>query len=303
MHPTLSRHLKEIILVASLLSGSAQAESITAIKIWTRAPGKHQKSAVEPRNLQHVQINKLKTIHKKLIDIQYDLTENYEGIYLRDLVAGYNAKNNDLIILHFSNNTLIPMSKNDFDEKFSRTVFLAIKIKIGKKWTSEFPKSRYGYSMHQNPLPVEFSGNKLVVSSGIHPYVDWKGEKDFSPWKFAASLVGIEYAERNAYERQFSVTQNVKAIEGQMIFLSRCQYCHGVNQLGAQFGWNVNGPIPLYQKRDAGSLFLKVKYPKVKGNYLDTGMPNQRDFTEDEAKSLWEWLKAATKFNTLDYRP
>ncbi len=289
------------IVLGIHLSAIAIAQDGSTIEMWRRGPGNYQVGQGKKLDLKVVDLAKQKKTQKKLLDMQYERSVNYEGFYLKDLLAHFPKGREDQIILHFTNKTLIPLPLRDAEKQFGQTVFIATRIKEDKIWEDSFPKSRKMHHMYLTPLPITFEKNKVVVASGAHPYTDWEAKKDFSPWQSMSTLVGIEYVVREAYEDQFITGKTTESIEGVKVFLKRCQYCHGVDGLGAQFGWNINGPIPLYKKRQPGDLFLHVKYPKYKGNYFDSGMPVQRNFTEREAEKLWMWFKEATNTKLRNY--
>ncbi len=295
----------EIFAAMSLSSIAAGAECNT-IKMWTRAPGDYSSSAENlPQHEVSLLTNSLQTQVKRLSDTQYTGEKLFKAISLEELISSYKHKfKSNLVLLHFQNKMIIPLSLDDIAD-FKGKIFLATAIKHDGKWITEFPIVERPNDTWRDPRPIRFCGNKMVVSN---PYsFRLAGQnmtpKPFTPWHHVNSLVGIEFADKNAYYAQFDIGKSPQVAEGFQVFKNRCQYCHGAQRVGADLGWDYAGPIPAYEKRPVASLFLHVKYEKAEAFRLGTIMPPQSDIQEHEATVLWQWLKDVAKLKLRPYKP
>ena len=91
---------------------------------------------------------------------------------------------------------------------------------------------------------------------------------------------------------------------GFKVFISRCQYCHGVKNIGARYGWDFAGPIPIHKKRTIDTLKNHIKNKKENAFKLGIRMPHQKDISRNEVQELWLWMKHMTEREKLpSYQP
>ena len=72
-----------------------------------------------------------------------------------------------------------------------------------------------------------------------------------SPWAEVDTLTGIEFVSRAAYYAQFDVDPDPAVKAGEQLSTQSCQFCHGVRQTGAGFGWDFVDPTPVADYRGA----------------------------------------------------
>lgn len=279
------------------------------LNIWKRKAGNYTDGA-EVAKLQEASF-KWNVVSssakvKKIFDGQYQKEETYKVVRLLDILDLYKptVAGSDLLLLHFQNGMIIPLPLDD-TTGFRDKIYVATAIKVEKSWTSEFPAVTRNDPVLRDPRPLRFCGNKLVV---VKPLSFRLAEQNrtlsqFTPWRHVDSLVGVELADKRAYYEQFNIGKSAQASAGFQVFKNRCQFCHGVQRIGAELGWDYAGPIPAFEKRQPDSLFLHVKYEKVEQFRLGTIMPSQPDMQKDEANSLWLWLKDAAQNKTKPYAP
>ena len=276
------------------------------IKLWTRRAGDYSGSA-DNSPVREVSFpltgDGFKV--KGLWDLQYGGKRAFKEIALEDVISGYKSESRtDLILLHFQNKMIIPLSLDDASS-YKGKIVLANSIKVDGKWTAEFPIVERKDPGLKDPRPIRFCGNKIVVSEPQSFLLAGQktSPKIFTPWRYVDSLTGIEFADKTAYYAQFDVGKSPQSEEGFQVFKNRCQYCHGAQRVGADLGWDYAGPRPAFEKRPAASLYLHVKYEKAESFRLGTIMPPQPDIQEHEATVLWQWLKDVAKIKLHPYRP
>jgi len=303
---TAKRLSSMLVLTWLFATAPALAADEGAFTIWTRKNGVYAENE-NPDKLKPKTYNlkKLKKTTVKLFDIQYGAEKNYRGFWLDTLIAKYPAPpSGDLILLHFANGMIIPLPADPAARR-AQKVFVALEIaETPGQWQGDFKTVEKKSLTFKSPLPINFSGNKVVISSKTYTALgsETYAAGDFLPWLQTNSLTGVEYANREAYYKQFNfgVTPDVTA--GQRVFERRCQFCHGVQKIGASYGWDYVTPLKIYEKRQPQDLYYHAKYPKAKNAYFDTQMPNQQGFTLAEAQSLWKWMKAAAEQNAPPYK-
>jgi hypothetical protein len=291
-----------IVLIWLGLTTAAQGQ-INEISVWQRATGNFQDRAPEPKDLRRVKIPSGDSV--TLFDAQYGKKIHVKGARLKELWSNHpSAAKSDLVILHLTNGMIIPIPKGDLEKA---DPFIATSTLSGSRWRSEFPAISRPHPRFKDPRPLDFSGNKIVVASLWHPYLSEGGinyEKKsggvepFSPWKYAGSLLGIEFADARAYERQFR-----PELAGYTVFRNRCQYCHGVGSVGAGFGWDYLEPLPIHSLKQTRQVFQRVKYPDEDAMLRGVQMPNQGDITLEEIKLIWTWVTDLSKRKLLPYEP
>ena len=280
----------------------------TKIVFLTRGAGNYAEGTeIKPLSEESVPFASFKPIEKTMRDVQYGKTKSYRGIPLEPLVTSKAPAGADLALFHFENGMIIPVPLDDGGTALKKIdPFLALSIKLPSgKWSSTFPglAKRSDDERLKDPRPIGFVGNKIVVSAPWHPFPKLKGETGFSPWYFASSLVSVEYVKQKAYYAQFEVASSPVFDRGMKVFFERCQYCHGVRQIGASFGWDYVDPLPTYKQKQPDHLFNHVKFPKADAMVRGLMMPYQKDMTGQEAKDLWEWMKQEAEGKQKPYSP
>ncbi|MEZ4743877.1 MAG: hypothetical protein R3B45_15770 [Bdellovibrionota bacterium] len=265
----------------------AQQQSIS---IWVRKSGSYIDGG-NPGKLNQITISQPSLSKKiralRIYDAQYDKDMQYRGVYLSQVLDGYPKKAGvDTALLHFANGMIIPITTS----KDLKNIFIALSYKKNKKWSYDFPQLEKIDDIYyrKDPNPTKFFGNKVVnlAEKKLN-----KGKiNNFSPWNHCNSLIGIELVNENAYFNQFEISKDKEIIAGFEVFKARCQFCHGVKQVGASFGWDYADPLKISKKRGKKNLHFFVKYPKATAFKQGLQMPNQIDVTEKETDQLWKWI-------------
>lgn len=287
-----------------LTSGLAQAQKETGeIVMWSRKRGAHHDTPnPEKTNEKIIKLSNFKQIKRKMFDAQYGRTETYFGIPLSKIIHQYKKqKHDDMVILHFSNRMAIPL---ELDGSKLKEVFPFIALQLCPNkgpCDKVFPaiSKEEIDSPYQDPRPINFNNNKIVVTTLRHPDLIEPKNPVFSPWKYVDSIVGLEFVNKKAYQKQFSFQEE----EGEKVFWHRCQFCHGVRLIGSRMGWDFVNPLPIFEKRRPEVLLNHVKYPKIRAKQLGLMMPHQADMELPEAETLWKWLKAAAQKPSPEYLP
>jgi mono/diheme cytochrome c family protein len=290
------------------------------VYLWTREAGSYADREIHPK-LGHKSLDlsrqSLKVVRR--YDLQYQETLRFRGVPLLAVVEAYAERltdpDVDQLILHFKNGVAIPVPLEDDRQSLKRIdAFVATAFKPGAapsgpkardaEWSQAFPPVGRLDEKWRDPVALRFGANKLVVKDGWHPALLTSTQKQFTPWRHADTLVGIEFVNKAAYEGQFLVDrardpQNA----GAQVFQHRCQFCHSVRQVGATYGWDFVTPVPIVELKQANHLYNKVKYPYHDAIERGLAMPTQTDVTEAEMTSLYRWLEAITEKGPRPYRP
>jgi mono/diheme cytochrome c family protein len=156
----------------------------------------------------------------------------------------------------------------------------------------------------EDPRPIAFSGNKIVVAELWHPAVAAAAQRAFSPWRHTDTLTGIELVASRPYYHQFDPGGGDYVQRGQALFQQSCQFCHGVRKVGAKLGWDFVEPAPIWTvHRGAKNLFLHVAFKPVDATERGLQMPAMRFMSQDDADLLWHWLKAVATAPQPPYAP
>lgn len=293
-------------IAAALFLVTTPAAAANTVDAWVRTPGNYGTGNKEPAktNLKTLAVDQLPQQQGQRSDAQYGNSGYYRGVALRDLIAQYNPPAQvDLLLLHFHNGMIVPLPFRD-DKAMSRLeplVALGIGAAAQGPFKAEFPPITARVEGYADIRKVEFGGNKLVVKERWHPDVPEAAQAEFSPWATIDSLTGIEFAESNAYYRQFIPTAEVRP--GFEVFRQSCQYCHGVRKVGANFGWDYAQPIELHTYRsDPARLYYHIHY-RVEYTHTYSQMPALKHVTEDQANLLWRWMKSVTTAPMTRYTP
>lgn len=278
-------------------------DDVNGITLWSRKKGRFSddQNPTKARPMT-VDVADRTLVRRRMRDAQYGREVTVRGLRVADLIALYRpASHDDLALLHFENGMLIPLPL-DAATLAKVDAFLAVSIcATGGRCTGEFPSvaKEDAYAVTNDPRPITFSWNKIVVPSAWHPEVPSSRTPAFSPWRHADSLIGIEFVSARAYYAQFALGEP----EGLAVFRERCQFCHGARYVGAQYGWDFVTPLPLFEKRTPETLLNHVKYPKVSARDSGLMMPPQSDVTADEMTAIWRWMRKSAAKPLPAYRP
>ncbi|MBM4252962.1 MAG: cytochrome c [Deltaproteobacteria bacterium] len=298
------RKLTSAFLLAAPLSAYGQAGAVNSLALWSRKPGNFTDiENPEKNNLKTLDLSHFKLQKRTMRDAQYERDVTYKGIPLSQILSSYKPSDqDDMAILHFDNGMAIPLMLEP--GVLSRLdPFLALEICETKtECVTSFPSIGKDevYGLSDDPRPLTFTWNKIVVSKEWHPAVPAGKSGIFSPWRHVDSLAGIEFVNAAAYYRQFEFGKG----SGEKVFKARCQFCHGIRNVGARYGWDYATPLAIYEKRSPEHLLNHVKYPKVLAKKKGLMMPTQDDVTLSEMQALWQWMKTGAKRKSLPaYQP
>lgn len=301
-----------LFLIAVPVAHATSAKTGQSLEIWLRKPGEYADGTDWPRDhLVTVDLTTKKQTVRTQFDDQYERSVTVRGYDLKSIIADYrkntlsNSRNAgevvDTVLMHFANKMLIPIGLNSKGASPSidkMQLFVARQIKDGS-WSEVFPEVVKEDPKYPDPRPLRFDGNKLVVA----PAKGAISSKHLAPWRYADSLVGLEFVNWQAWQQQFLVvdTASVKAGHGE--FLERCAPCHGVRRIGARYGWDFVDPLPVIKQKTPETLLAHVKYPKWDALERGLMMPVQKDVTAPEIKNLWSWLEAVANHKPTAYKP
>ena len=291
--------MRPSILLVSLVSAAAAA---APIDVWT-------KSTSEVPKRQRVDPEVLDVTPQRLADPQYGPAEKrwYRALPLETVFkVAPPTGNADLALLRFENGMAIPVRATRPAELGRLRAFIAVATSArapdqGGQWSSTFEKVTKPGAGDRDRRPLEFHGNKLVVESGWHPMVAADAAATFNPWAFADTLVSIEYVNEAAWFRQFDPT-DAAAKPGAQVFRGRCQFCHGVSNVGASYGWDFVEPYPAYKHRAPGSLTMHVKYREQDAPEKALMMPGFHEMKKPDVEAAWKWLEAMGTQGLFPYR-
>jgi len=283
-------------------------DGTSTIDVWVRKAGATGAGDGQARDrMQTLNVDDLPLVEATRVDIQYHGAFVYRGIDLQAIIQTYGPPpGSDLALLHFSNGMQIPLAFRDIDLMKRLSPFLARGIRLGPKRPMQigrFPKISHPRSGFADARPTIFLGNKLVVADRAHPDVPPAARDVLSPWDHADTLTGIEFVSHAAYYAQFDVDPDPAVQAGERLFTQSCQFCHGVRQTGAGFGWDFVEPTPIGEYRGARNFFLHVKYKPLDASARGLRMPALSYMNENDAQSIWLWLKAVAARPLHPYAP
>jgi len=289
---------RSIALLSLVFFYSAPAFATkTVVDLWLRTPGTNgltdTKSKVISMDMTGLALHELETY-----DIQYEKTVKVRGMHLRDLISLFKPipESVDVINLQTKSGMVVPVSIGRLRQ--NAEVFVATMIFEQGKWTNKFPESVRIEPGSSQVMPVVFAGAKIVVGK------DWRAtENGFTPWRYLDTLTGIEFVESSAYADHFSHQDRKRqALQGQVAFLGRCQYCHGVHGVGATRGPDFAVVIDPKRKDVVDFVYEKVKKPggKIASFHF---MPEQKDFSKSLTRNLVNWVEKSEKGKMGLYKP
>lgn len=296
-------------LLATCFSVSAQAAKPTAappaaapssIEIWSRGSGPLQADKAPRARTQAFNLDLLPLVDSQRFDAQYGASHAFRGVALASAIASFAPDPSlDVAILHFANGMAVPIPFRDAAAMKRLDPFIARGMETHAKGPvrAAFFTDIRRKGTSEDPRPIVFSGNKLVVAVLWHPSVAAAAQPAFSPWRHVDTLTSIELVASRAYYGQFDVGGGAWAERGLALYKESCQFCHGVRKVGAQFGWDFVEPTPIYSyRKPTRNLFLHVAYKPLDAAERGLMMPAMRFMSEPDAALLWQWLKAvATK--------
>jgi mono/diheme cytochrome c family protein len=284
----------------------AAPEHGATIEIWIRKPAPPTPASARDR-AQVVSLDALPLVEAKRVDVQYHGAFVYRGIPLEDVLTRYAPPPNaDLALLHFANGMQVPLAFRDAEVMKRTAPFLARGMQLGPgspMRIARFPNVSRPRSGFVDVRPITFTGNKLVIAAPAHPDVPAAAREALSPWAQTDTLTGIELVSRAAYYAQFDVDPDPAAKTGHKLYTESCTFCHGVRGTGASFGWDFVEPTPIYEYRRARNLFHHIKYRPLDSSARGIQMPALSYMTEEEARSIWVWLKSVATHPLAPYAP
>ncbi|HXX31850.1 MAG TPA: cytochrome c [Myxococcaceae bacterium] len=292
-----------------LLLGVPAPARAEAVELWVRASGPSASSAPPRTGVTSVELTGAAVQEVERFDAQYGRRLRFRGVPLRWLLEQVTVPLAvDTALLHFQNGMLVPVPFRDAAAMERLSPFVAVAVwgadAAGEEgWRSELPDLPKKGEESADWRPIRFRGNKLVVQTLWHPGIPRPVLAVFSPWQHVDRLVGVELVRADAYQRQFQPPGPPAVAQGARIYAERCQFCHGVNRVGATFGWDFAVPIPLHTHRDPKSLFLHAKYREANAAERGLMMPAFSDLGMPQAEQLWAWMEAIVAQGPGVYAP
>jgi len=286
-------------------SAGSGASPNARIDMWQRGTG--DPADQTPRDVRSVDLDTQPLVEVRRADIQYGGQFGYRGVRVQTLIERYDPPAAvDLALLHFANGMQVPFEFRDsaLVERIDPFIARAMRSAPGKPFvTGRFPNIDRARAGFVDVRPIEFGANKLVVGRREHPAVPEASQAVFSPWMHVDSLVGIEFVSSKAYYAQFDVDSDPDVRAGLALFRQSCQFCHGARKVGAAFGWDFVDPVPVYSYRGARNLFYHVKYKPLDATAKGLMMPALSHMSEQDATSVWRWLRAVATRPMPVYAP
>jgi mono/diheme cytochrome c family protein len=273
-----------------------EAAPPSVVEIWVRGAGPVQGDQAPRARAQRLDLDTLRLVDGTRFDAQYGGPRAVRGIALASVIEAFAPDASlDLAILHFANGMAVPVPFRDVAVMKRLDPFIARGMEThagGPVRAGFFPAIRRKGAT-EDPRPIVFAGNKVVVAALWHPAVAPAAQPAFSPWRHVDSLAGIELVAAKPYYRQFEVGGGEMAQRGLAVFQQSCQFCHGVHKVGGKFGWDFVEPTPIWSlHRPSKNLFLHVAYKPLDAAERGLMMPAMKFMSQDDAGLLWRWLKA-----------
>lgn len=195
------------------------------IEVWVR--GAQTPEGEEPRRLQsrRFDLDRIAKTEVERYDVQYDRVAHYRGIALRSLLDEVRPQATvDLAILHFANGMAVPVPFRDRNTMVRLDPFIAreYRASAAAPRSTAFPGiSKEGGT--EDPRPIAFAGNKVVLRDRWHPDVRPNTEATFSPWMKVDTLTDVELVVGAAYYAQFDVGEEPSVRKGFALYRANCQ--------------------------------------------------------------------------------
>jgi hypothetical protein len=293
----LARRGVSAVFVLALLAVRADAKDPTVLEIFTRTAGTHGTGGdAPPPKRTRIDVATLTPVVVEMNDVQAETKRTFRGVRLSTVLAKAGVAVGDRALLHFENGMVIPVSL-DKDRKPTIDPLIALAYRTdSESFSTAFPTVAKRAEVTLDPRPLTFTWNKVVVETpALDSLKDPSGEA-FTPWRYIDSLKRIEVVNGASYDAQFSTTKSdPRVVTGAKIYLQSCQYCHGVRDSGATYGWDFMLPFALHTHRKPKDLMNHVSVAKA--NALEKGlmMPTQKNLTQEEIEALWIWSFALAK--------
>jgi mono/diheme cytochrome c family protein len=308
----MNRHF-EIAGIALLMFSAPSRPAIAApapgdsVEIWVRGSTDRDADRRGRTGRRRVYLDRLPLTEVVRRDAQYEEVRRYRGIPLNEILKRYAPdKSLDLAILHFANGMAVPVPFRDPAAMKRLDPFIARGWRLRRGGTlrvGAFPAIAKK-DVRDDPRPIEFSGNKLVVAERWHPDVAPHSQPGFSPWAHADTVVGIELAGAGAYFAQFEAGNEATVQRGLALFRQNCQFCHGVRHVGASFGWDfVDSSTSFNYQDSAAHLYHSASFKPRNAAELGLMMPALSFLTEADAAAIRAWLQAISKAPMQPYAP
>ena len=153
---------------------------------------------------QSVNLDALPLVDSQRFDAQYGASHAFRGIALANVIASFAPEPAlDVAILHFANGMAVPIPFRDAAVMKRLDPFIARGMETHAKGpvrAAFFTEIRRKGST-EDPRPIMFSGNKLVVAVLWHPAVAAAAQPAFSPWRHTDTLTSIELVASRAVLR------------------------------------------------------------------------------------------------------
>jgi mono/diheme cytochrome c family protein len=285
----------------------APATLSAKIEVWQRKSPAAASGVEGRKDVRSFDLDALPSVETRRPDIQYAGSFSYRGVALRTLIERYAPPPEvDLALLHFANGMQVPFAFRDARLAKALDLFIAREMRPAPGapfQKGRFPSISRAREGFVDVRPILFGANKLVVSQVAHPLVPVEAQAVFSPWMHLDSLTGIELVSSRAYYAQFDVDSDPGVRAGYRLFTQSCQFCHGARGVGAAFGWDFVQPVAIYSYHDELNLFYHVKYKPLDATARGLQMPALSYMTEQDAASIWRWLRAIATHPMPSYAP
>jgi mono/diheme cytochrome c family protein len=304
----LPRILRSLVAASILLAAArALAEPGLPVEVWLRKPAAKGDPTATRKDVKSIDLDALPLAEARRADLQYGGWFTYRGVKLQTLIDRAGAPPDvDLALLHFGNGMQVPYAFRDAELARRLDLFVARQMQPapGAPFaTGRFPPISRAREGFVDVRPITFGGNKLVVAERAHPAVPADVQATFSPWLYVDSLTGIELVSSKAYYAQLDVSANPAERAGFQLYTQSCQFCHAARHVGASFGWDFVEPVALYTYRGKANLFYHVKYKPLDASAKGLLMPALSHMTEQDATSIWRWLRAVATTPMPAYAP
>jgi hypothetical protein len=297
--------LSGLVTLAVPASGMA-AHAKSEVTVGVRKPGAGGGDGLpDMAPVKKVDLDSLPQTRVERFDAQYDGTRVFTAVPLQTLIEQIKGPASaDLALLHFGNGMIVPLPYRDQEvmKRLKPLVARGMQLPDKGMTVGEFAPITGKMREYIDVPVVNFAGNKLVVAESWHPDVPARAGKDFSPWAQVDSLVGVELVNAAAYNSMFDVDQ--KAAPGFTLYRQSCQFCHGVRQVGAKFGWDFVHPYPVHKwRKPAQRLWMHIKLRRLDAVERGQMMPALKYMTEADASAIWAWLQSTANVPLRAYQP
>jgi hypothetical protein len=297
--------LSGVVTLALPASGMA-AGANSVVTVGVRKPGAGGGDGLpEMAPARRVDLDSLTPTRVERFDAQYGGTRVFAAVPLQALLDQVKAPASaDLALLHFANGIVVPLPYRDLAVMRRLQPWVARGMHLADKGMTvgEFDPITGKVREYIDVPVVKFVGNKVVVAERWHPDVPARAEKDLSPWAHVDSLIGIELVNAAAYNSMFNVDE--KTASGFALYRQSCQFCHGVRQVGAKFGWDFVVPYPVHKwRKPAQRLYMHVKLRRLDAVERGQMMPALKYMTPEDASAVWAWLESTANHPLRAYKP